>query len=159
MQHVTDTKEKPALTAERFIAKLRRRDATSGKRLHEALRAAEYRFNRRESAWRCDRLAEVIEAERGPAVAMAQALGLEIDAQPGHAPPDVEYEHPDVADEPTPDPPVQPQGEQVYMTSAGGPTEPDMSRATVTIDGAPVDVPERLREPLPESRLKIGRGR
>lgn len=136
------------MSAERFIAKLRKRDATRARRRDHFVRLAtaraEGRFDGRESAWRCDQLSEVIESERGPAVTMAQALGLEIDAQPEQAAPgdrtaaeaEATFDKTfgsipelleDASDEPTPEPAVD-------------------------------DVPDRLREPLSPERLAVARG-
>lgn len=113
------------MSAERFIAKLRKRDATKDERLEDYLTACEARFNRREYAWRCDQLTEVIEAERPPAVAMARALGLAIDDP--NIPPGFRAEShiADVqpSDPAVDDPPVQPQGEQVPEPTPRGVTD------------------------------------
>lgn len=87
---MTAPKPKP-ITAEAFIAKLRRRAASSDARLAQytdaAERRAHERFLKRENQWRCEALSKVAETERPPAVTMAHALNLAIDDPSGLPPP------------------------------------------------------------------------
>jgi hypothetical protein len=73
------TTEKKPLTAERFIAKVRKMSATYGSRKEIHVHQAGIAFERREKERKWALLGEVPGAERDAAIAMAKALGLQID--------------------------------------------------------------------------------